>query len=332
MCGGLRNQRTVVPIRRRAFTLVELLVVIAIIGILVALLLPAVQAAREAARRMQCGNNLKQIGLGLHNYADTYKRFPSGFIYVADNQECWGWGALMLPFLEQAPLHSQIGVTTGSMYGQIISTAWQPVVDGIQRPLSTFMCPSDTGTPARGQIHGDRHFGGGLGHNVHAYTPGVSNYVGSTGHGPGRVRAEVNSGIFFGNSSIGFQDIIDGTSNTFAVGERDSKFCRSSAWVGVRRGQGGGSRGVFVILAHARVKLNESVLPWDDDPEGCGQGWSSLHPGGAQFAFCDGSVSFISETIEFRHALGGWDNNGDPNNGAYQRLISRADGLPVVIP
>src|SRR4026207_1557814 len=114
---------------RRAFTLVELLVVIAIIGILVALLLPAVQAAREAARRMQCGNNLKQIGLALHNYNDTYKVFPSGFMYHGiPTQECWGWGALILPFVEQAPLHNQIQVSRGTMVSQILSPTWAQVI------------------------------------------------------------------------------------------------------------------------------------------------------------------------------------------------------------
>src|SRR5688572_27645245 len=102
----------------RGFTLVELLVVIAIIGILVALLLPAVQAAREAARRMQCGNNLKQIGISIHNYHDTYKSFPSGWICpsvatgaMAVDQESWGWSSLILPFMEQQALHDQLGVT-----------------------------------------------------------------------------------------------------------------------------------------------------------------------------------------------------------------------------
>ena len=318
---------------RAGFTLVELLVVIAIIGILVSLLLPAVQAAREAARRMQCGNNLKQIGLALHNYADTYKTFPSGWIYNGTaTRECWGWGALILPFMEQAPLHAQLRVGNGSMYEQLVSASWQPIVDGLQRPLAGFKCPTDTGYQFQGQIHQDRHFGGGQGFIAHNFLPGLSNYIGNNGHGPGRTGFEENSGIFFGNSKISFGEIIDGTSNTFAVGERDTKFCRSGVWAGVRNGNGGGSRGVFVVVAQARAKMNESALPWDNDPEGCGQGWSSIHPGGAQFVFCDGSVAFVSETIHFFHTKTNWDGNGDPANGTYQRLISRADGLPVAIP
>jgi prepilin-type processing-associated H-X9-DG protein len=288
---------------------------------------------------MSCGNNLKQIGLALHNYADTYKSFPSGWISkysgavnTGANRECWGWGALALPFMEQNTLHDKLRVTQGNMVDNLLSTNWQPIVEGLQTPLEVYMCPSDTGFVKPGLIHNDRRFNGGAGFAAHAFTPGVSNYIGNNGHGPGRTNIEENSGIFFGNSSISFEDVTDGTSNTFAVGERDTNFCRSGTWVGVRNGNGGGSRGVFVVVAQARVKLNESVLPWDHDPEGCGQGWSSLHPGGAQFVFCDGSVTFISETVNFFHNRGGWNNNGDPANGVYQRLISRGDNLPVSRP
>ena len=116
----LRRVRS--PRVRPAFTLVELLVVIAIIGILVALLLPAIQAAREAARRTQCVNNLKQIGIGLQNYHDTFRSFPPGTLFWpaaganpnGDNQ-MWGWSALLLPFVEQATLHDQMRVTTWTL-------------------------------------------------------------------------------------------------------------------------------------------------------------------------------------------------------------------------
>src|SRR6056297_888152 len=111
-------QRKSLAGRRPAFTLVELLVVIAIIGILVGLLLPAVQAAREAARRMQCSNNLKQLALGCHNYADAHNKFPMAFApaiapyqpaNVNNVQESWGWGAMLLPFIEQGNMHQSLG-------------------------------------------------------------------------------------------------------------------------------------------------------------------------------------------------------------------------------
>ncbi len=313
--------------RRIGFTLVELLVVIAIIGILVALLLPAVQAAREAARRMKCSNNLKQIGLAAHNYADAFGNFPSGWIYSgAANSEVWGWGALLLPYVEQQSLHDQLRVTQANLAANLLSANWQPVVAGLETPLQGYICPSDSGYQGRGQVHNDRRYNGGAGFVAHAYTPGVSNYIGVAGHNVDRVNNLPNTGVFFGDSSISFRDILDGTSNTLLVGERDTRYCRSGSWIGVRNTNGGATRGIFVVSGHSRAKLNESVLAWDFDPEGCGQGFSSLHPGGALFARCDGSVTFISETIQHFHVHG----NGaevNPNNGVYQRLISRADGL-----
>ncbi|MGN6133254.1 MAG: DUF1559 family PulG-like putative transporter [Aureliella sp.] len=318
--------------RSRGFTLVELLVVIAIIGILVGLLLPAVQAAREAARRMQCSNNLKQIGLAAHNYADAFKRFPSGWSYAgAANREATGWQAMLLPFIEQTNLHAQMRVAQSNLVESLLSTNWQPIVAAVQTPIPSFMCPSDSGYAGNGLIHNDRNFTGAAGYAAHNYTPGVSNYIGVTGFGSGRQNAEENTGIFWGNSGVRFGDITDGTSNTFLAGERDTKNCRSGTWVGVRNSNGTGSRGVFVVIAHARAKLNESVLPWNNDPDGCGQGFSSLHTGGAQFVSCDGSVRFVSSNIHHFHTHGGWTDAGNALNGTYQRLLSRNDGLVVQI-
>ncbi|MFO0818144.1 MAG: DUF1559 domain-containing protein [Pirellulales bacterium] len=316
----------------RGFTLVELLVVIAIIGVLVALLLPAVQAAREAARRIKCGNNLKQIGLAVHNYADSFGAFPSGWIYAgAANYEVWGWGALTLPYLEQTTLHDQLRVNQGNLAANLLSANWQPIVAGLETVVPAYICPSDSGYQNRGQIHNDRRYNGGAGFVAHAYVPGLSNYIGVAGHNVNRINDLTNTGIFYGNSSLSFRDVLDGSSNTLLIGERDTKNCRSGSWIGVRNTNGGATRGIFVVSGHSRARLNESVLAWDSDPEGCGQGFSSLHPGGAQFVRVDGSVTFLADTVQHFHVNG----NGahvNPNNGVYQRLLSKDDGLPVSQP
>src|SRR5688500_11330903 len=130
------------PCPRRAFTLVELLVVIAIIGILVALLLPAVQAARESARRMQCSNNLKQLGLAFHNYHDNYKQFPMAwFITGTTPWNSKAWGVSLLPFIEQQPLHDQYDSKRLANFGN------NPTV--IRTPIAVFICPSVPGGIAR---------------------------------------------------------------------------------------------------------------------------------------------------------------------------------------
>lgn len=140
--------------RKQGFTLVELLVVIAIIGILVALLLPAVQAAREAARRMQCSNNLKQLGVALHNYHDTHKSMPPGFLpkrnangAKTNNVNLWAWGALVLPFMEQQALHDKLNV--GNNHLELISSTAGPgtLKEVMQQAIPSFRCPSDVGPP-----------------------------------------------------------------------------------------------------------------------------------------------------------------------------------------
>lgn len=333
--------------QRRAFTLVELLVVIAIIGILVALLLPAVQAAREAARRMQCGNNLKQIGLAVHNYHDSYKTFPSGWIYSGGpgnvaNQETYCWGTFILPFLEQQPLYDRLYPTRAFMYQSLVQGPAQVQSDiqqAAENRLKTYVCPSDAGA-SDGLVHANRHFGGGVGVTAVGWgnwRPAVSNYIGVRGHRSNATR-NVDSGVLFVDSRISFNDILDGSSSTFLVGERDTFFCRSGTWVGVRNPNGAGTRGVMVVSGHSQAKLNEDarIVPWDTADIGCGEGFSSLHPGGAQFVLCDGATRFVSETIGHRRCDANNDGNFnqvndhmDPNAGIYQRLCSRDDGQTV---
>jgi prepilin-type N-terminal cleavage/methylation domain-containing protein len=335
---------------RRAFTLVELLVVIAIIGVLVALLLPAVQAAREAARRMSCGNNLKQVGLGLHNYHDTYKTYPPAISYwgawpPAGNNESWGWSALMLPFIEQQPLHDALRVTTWSLQtvlqnGNNVSSGGKLYKELLQTSLEVYQCPSDAGGNGH-LVHSDRHFGGGVGTaaaGLGQFRPGKSNYLASLGTFDNVARfneRERINGVFLANLGMRVADITDGTSNTILVGERETLYCRSGSWVGVRNPDGDNSRGVFTSVGHGdrdnRMNNPDPPTLWSLADNGCGEGFGSLHPGGAMFCVGDGSVRFLAETIEFRRCGSG--NNGNlnvcQNMGLYQRLLRRDDGLPV---
>lgn len=326
------------------FTLVELLVVIAIIGILVALLLPAIQSAREAARRAQCVSNLKQIGIGLQNYHDTFKSFPSGYIYpsvatpaAAANNESWGWAALTLPFLEQSALHDQLGVVRQPLY-RGFATGGTAFKDLVQTCIPVFVCPSDTEYNKPGNVHQNRNFDDGVGVVASGLPtpvrPGLSNYIGVSGHRD-VVRVNANTGIFFGNSAISMADITDGTSHTLIVGERETKSCRSGTWLGVRNPNGSGTRGTQVVVGHSRPKLNQdtTAIAWNTANFGCGEGFSSPHPGGALFLAADGGVRFVSDSINHfwygTTVQGTIDEHKDPQNGVYQRLLSRNDGLTI---
>jgi prepilin-type N-terminal cleavage/methylation domain-containing protein/prepilin-type processing-associated H-X9-DG protein len=185
--------------RHRGFTLIELLVVIAIIGVLVALLLPAVQAAREAARRSQCVNNLKQIGLALHNYHSTHDSFPVGQtqnLAGPVNYLGWmGWSihAQILPNLEQQPLYNSINfnaISDGYTYGPLNTTA-------ANRIVSVFLCPSDAKTPRNG----------------------VNNYSGSIGPTYGNQTTTQTTGAFAFYLNTSFRDFTDGTANTVTFAE-----------------------------------------------------------------------------------------------------------------
>ncbi len=340
--------------RKLGFTLVELLVVIAIIGILVGLLLPAVQAAREAARRMQCTNNLKQLALACHNYESAYKKFPMAFAPAVfpyatngdnNNQESWGWGAMVLPFVEQGNLHASLGVNDYSLKAliagenpNILNTVARPI---LETPLSTFQCPSDSG--AENQIHQQRHWGGGVGAAAAGWgqwRPGRANYIVCRGTRDQPQRVQDTHGMFMENTAIGFGGIVDGTSNTFLIGERDSLYGRGAAWIGTRNPRGALARGIYYVTANVRPQLNSSDPPygWNSSANRAVQaGFSSLHTGGANFSYADGSVHFISETIEWRQDRAGGCTVFDvtpcePTYGVYQRLGRRNDGFSFETP
>lgn len=292
---------------RFGFTLVELLVVIAIIGILVALLLPAVQMAREAARRMQCTNNLKQIGIALHNYHDTFKVFPPGFqaneSKLGFEENGWGFLAITMPYMEQGALSDTLDVTKREFETLSTDTA---VREYCRTWVDSFNCPSCTGPEIN-----DKKNMGALGE----FHIAKANYVASRGFfsykdvdpDTSNKNCDKNNGLLYGNSKIKIATIQggDGTSNTFIVGERD--YDRSAAtWAGV-----GGLGTGGTVSARCRNAINTNS-----------NGFSSKHPGGANFCFADGSVRFLSETIESK-------NGGVGNTADYQKFYDKVDKMGV---
>ena len=283
------------PLRNpRGFTLIELLVVIAIIAVLIALLLPAVQQAREAARRTQCKNNLRQIGLALHNYHDVCRVFPSGWIAVDgsgapnahEGTSGVGWATMILPYIEQA-----------NVYGQF--NASQPLTDPVnavflRSQIPGYKCPSDP----QPDYFAITEEGGGA---VLANLP-IANYIGCFGpenldgceNPPGNLPVRPDgtckgSGVFGHNSSVRIASITDGTTNTFLAGERKTvtKLDWFTSWPGmIAEGEEAFQR----VCGSADHVPNDPATHFDD--------FSSHHTGGAQFCLGDGSVRFISENID----------------------------------
>jgi prepilin-type N-terminal cleavage/methylation domain-containing protein/prepilin-type processing-associated H-X9-DG protein len=292
---------TVAPrLRRRAFTLIELLVVIAIIGVLVGLLLSAVQAAREAARRAQCVNNLKQIGLALHNYQQSLNVLPPGYVsrFDASGNDTgpgWGWAAMLLPQCEQPALFQAINFNL-AIETPANSTGRLPIVNN-------FLCPSDTVQPFWWAVNRDAATGAPM-QNICQLAP--SNYVGMYGIGePG----PDGNGVFFRNSAVALRDVLDGTSQTIFVGERSHRLGEAT-WVGSVSGallfpSDNDNIGRYVtetssgmVLGHA----GEGVGP--GDPRSDVNQFYSLHAGrGVNFLFGDGHVVFLKSTMDYKTYL-----------------------------
>lgn len=307
---------------RRGFTLVELLVVIAIIGILIALLLPAVQAAREAARRSQCSNNLKQIGLALHNYHDTFKVFPPGYIDEKPSlgQDGHGWmlNTFLLPFVEQQSLHDQLNTRDRMNLANATTLSLARTV------ISGYLCPSsDEIDPTQSPDL-----------TINGQKIAVSNYLGVMGPQDFRCGTAASgiSSVFYHNSTVRMRDITDGTSNTFAFAERTAHGKgKGGVWAGVPIASATSASMDCFGGAWAYESLR-TALAWVISPYGLingetasqtGDGPSSMHPGGCHFLLVDGSVRFVSETINAA------SNTVGVNMGTYQRLGARNDGQPV---
>lgn len=305
---------------KRGFTLIELLVVIAIIAVLIALLLPAVQAAREAARRAQCTNNLKQIGLALHNYESSHGCLPAGYqswagtgfrdAQTGDWGPGWGWLAAALPFIEQSSLYNASNMNLPCWDGANTTV--------VRVSVQAYLCPSAANPDV---TVGVTDIDLKLWQNA---TFARANYVHNVGwndvwSAPATVNYEDLSkganGVMFRNSRTTIAGITDGLSNTIVAGERSPNLA-DAVWPGVVPGakhfsygqyasSGTGGPGINYDNAGSYVGASSGPSIWEDpqiihppnSPLGHTDQMHSMHPGGSNVLLCDGSVRFIKDSL-----------------------------------
>ena len=331
--------------RKRGFTLIELLVVIAIIAVLIALLLPAVQQAREAARRTQCKNNVKQLGLAMHNYHDTFNQFPINSLQWGNPASTPEWTGTqhgtqltqILPYIDMAPLYSTINFTATNAEGTI--AGGKPIYQVV---VPAFICPTATSpnqrggdlraktnyAPSMGAQRMDVNGGTGCPGRFPPYGPlvdsqlgatggtNVNGYFGTGGAGHGNTNDPAATSGMFSRAlfSAKIRDATDGTTNTILMGEvrpecadhiNNGWFHNNALWVATT------SPINFPTCPQSPVLPDNCHKP---DTWNTSQGFKSEHVGGAHFLLTDGSVQFFSENIDY---------------GTYQRLGDRRDGRTV---
>lgn len=276
-------------IQKSGFTLVELLVVIAVIGILISLLIPAVQMVREAARRTHCTNNMRQVGLGLHMYHDTHRQFPAGWDgdYPV-GEPGWGWASRILPYLEKVNMQDNINyaIPIDDDYHQNVREA----------PIKVYLCPSDhnpyvmeLGFIDDGHVHMNAGPQAVFQGHEHGENIKVSrcNYSGVFGSNDLENNPSRGNGTFYFRSRVGFKSFRDGTSNTIVVGERKSEL-GTVTWVGVVPGVAHPMARIVGVADHA--PNNSGAQHFED--------FSSHHPSGANFVSGDCSVRMIHNQVD----------------------------------
>ena len=266
---------------RRGFTLIELLVVIAIIAILIGLLLPAVQQVRQAAARVACQNNLKQIGLACHNYHDSQKHLPPGYLAQGtypDPSPGWGWGTFILPYLEQ-----------GNLYNQLDLTRSVPASPAIQTIVKTYICPADQTPLAPFPVTSAT--------GVYIASAAPSSYAATVGQDANDVADLSGDGVFYRNSQVRLTDITDGTSQTVMIGDR-AWSQTSGIWAGVIPDAvtRPGPRNPWPNAtgpAQALTLVHNNWINIQTDADGGLDDFSSSHMTGVNLVFADGSVHFV---------------------------------------
>ncbi len=324
--------------RPKAFTLVELLVVIAIIGILIALLLPAVQAAREAARRAQCTNNLKQIGLAIHNFHDSFKCIPPMGTEDRGDENIhgnWGWPMYIMSYMELQSTYDALNIRQGNTNNNYWPLRNAPPYNALdeavtdstlltvmQTPISAFRCPSSTSPPLNEDKPIPYENGSGTRYLASMDYVGVNDEQG--------IRRQAPDGIFCWtryDAPRNFASVTDGLSSTLFVGERCYELQGQRVGAAVVFGYAGNQdgdneqatkTGFFYVVGAPWMPINSATGPNGYEHR---VGFASNHPGGVNFLAGDGSVHFISETIDH-------NTDGDKNS-TLEYLLSYKDGHVV---
>jgi prepilin-type N-terminal cleavage/methylation domain-containing protein/prepilin-type processing-associated H-X9-DG protein len=344
------------PVKRvlLGFTLVELLVVIAIIGVLIALLLPAVQAAREAARRSQCANHMKQLGLALQNFHSAKKELPIGHERWkrgtpgdggggTPKAGGWSWSGYVLPFIEEANAADLINYELPLGDSANTSVDQQRNTQVVRTPVAIARCPSDQLEPT-----------------IPSGQPGTSAYIDNPGQATTSYKANGGpfdgtytdqaagpaSGVFSQERGVRrghfkIKDITDGTSKTIALGETCFRYVYPRpgeppdffSFYGAMNRKDAEAGNSFRIFSTGESRINPPDSMMAINPNITREAFGSYHAGGCQFGMADGSVRFITENIQHTarpFSLDPYDlANGGKGYGTFQRLLSRNDGLTI---